>query len=57
MENQINANVYCNSVNYDKIYDGAHITPTEKKKMGQNRIMSYVFIFFNKNIKIYYCIS
>ena len=32
MENQINANVYCNSVNYDKIYDGAHITPTEKKK-------------------------
>jgi len=25
MENQINVNVYCNSINYDKIYDAAHI--------------------------------
>jgi len=54
MENQINVNVYCNSVNYDKIYDGSHIKHylSQLKSNIMNQYILSNIQFFSKMLRI-----
>ena len=54
MNNQINVNVYCNSVNYDKIYDNRHIGRNLLRL--ESRIMNHYIVpnmqFFSRMLRV-----